>query len=163
RAGAPCSASAEPLRKQRAPMVRAVEIAYEQVTSGRKLPPLCHSEWITRYRENGLARSAAARLCTVCRSARHAAGITPDPAPALSAPSLGDRSGRQSESGQLFSKGYMRQRFDYTPVRLHLGQNAYSRSLLPACTSSPAQMLRESRCSRTSVLAIERILCAGEE
>jgi hypothetical protein len=65
-------------------------------------------------------------------------GITPTPIPALFSSSLGDRSGRQSESHHSLQKGYMKRCFDYISARLRFDQNAYSRPLLPACTSSPA-------------------------
>src|SRR5215471_15191906 len=96
------------------------------------------------------------------RERSHSRGITPDPAPAVSSPSPGDRSGRQSLNGYPFSTGYRKQRFGYLSVGSDRGRNAYSKSLLPACTSSPAWMLRGSRFSRTPVLATERILCDGE-
>jgi len=90
------------------------------------------------------------------------AGITPNPIPAVSSSNLGDRSGRQFGSYHSLWKEYMKRRFDYRSVRLRFDQNAYSTLPLPACTSSPARMLRETRCSRTPIPETERILCVGE-
>ena len=64
--------------------------------------------------------------------------ITPNPIPSLFSSSPGDRSGRQSETDHSLRKEYRKQCFGYIWARLRFDQNAYSRQLLPACTSSPA-------------------------
>jgi hypothetical protein len=79
---------------------------------------------ITPERSSRCAIGVKLALPTMRSESSGHRGITPNPIPALFSSSLGDRSGRQSESDYSLQTGYMKRCFDYISARWRFDQNA---------------------------------------